>query len=100
MGRILRITCAEGVPERIDLGMVRPGKIFIANRGTGEVRIGYDIVGGTGDATIAGVNYYTLPSENEYVLDIGPGVGSLVQDHQMFFMSPIGSNIVEVWIAN
>ena len=100
MGRILRITCNEGVPERIDLGMVRPGKIFIANRGTSDVRIGYMIAGGVGDANIDGTNFYTLPSGNEYVLDIGPGVGSLVQDQQMYFMSPVGSNTLEVWIAN
>lgn len=100
MGRILRITCAEGVPERIDLAFTRPGKLLIANRGTGDVRIGYDTVGGTGDAVVAGVNYYTLPSGNEYVFDISPGVGDLVQDQQMYFMSPVGNNIIEVWIAN
>ena len=31
MGRILRLALTEDVPERIDLGMIRPGKILIKN---------------------------------------------------------------------
>ena len=78
MGRILRIALTEDTPTRVDLAMVRPGKLLIKNTSsTIDVRIGYDTVGGIGDgAGLAGaVNYYSLGAGNEYVFDCGPGVG-------------------------
>ena len=92
----------EDIPERIDLGMVRPGKVLISNIGPTDVRIGYEIIGGVGHG--AGLansqNYYTLPSGNEYVFDCGPGVGLLAQQQQMFFAVTGGVATIEVWIAN
>ncbi len=103
MGRILRIALTEDTPERIDLGFTRPGKLLIKNTSTTlDVRIGYDTVGGVGDgAGLAGaVNYYSLGAGNEYVFDIAPDIGKLVQDQQMYFAVTGGTATVEVWIAN
>ena len=103
MGRILRIALAEDTPERIDLGMVRPGKILIKNTSTTlDVRVGYDTVGGVGQgAGLAGaVNYYPLGAGNEYVFDCGPGVGVVAQQQQLFFAVTGGTATLEVWIAN
>ncbi len=103
MGRILRIALAEDVPERIDLAFQRPGKLLIKNTSaTLDVRIGYDTVGGVGQGAglAGGVNYYSLGAGNEYVFDIAPGVGDLVQDQQMYFAVTGGTATIEVWIAN
>ena len=103
MGRILRLALTEDVPERIDLGMVRPGKILIKNtHATLDVRVGYETIGGVGQgAGLAGaVNYYSLGPGNEYVFDCGPGVGLLAQDQQMYFAITGGAGTIEVWIAN
>ena len=103
MGRILRLSLTEDTPTRVDLAMVRPGKLLIKNTSaTIDVRIGYDTVGGIGDGTgLAGaVNYYSLGAGNEYVFDCGPGVGLVAQQQQLFFNCATGSAVLEVWIAN
>ena len=102
MGRMLRFALTEDVPTRIDLAMVRAGKILISNIGPQPVRIAYETIGGTGDgAGLANAqNYYTLPVGTEYVFDCGPGVGLLTQGQQMFLACTGGVATVEVWIAN
>ena len=102
MGRILRIALTEDTPTRVDLAMVRPGKILIKNTSaTIDVRIGYDTVGGIGDgAGLAGaVNYYSLGAGNEYVFDCGPGVGVLAQNQSLFIAVTGGTATVEIWVA-
>ena len=102
MGRILRITLQEDVPERIDLAMIRPGKILLSNTSTThDIRVGYDTVGGVGTTAGTGeVNYYTLKAGNEYVFDCGPGVGLVAQQQQLFFNCATGNAVLEVWIAH
>ena len=56
MGRMLRVTLNEGVSEAIDLGIVGPGKIFLYNTGTLDMRIAYDRF----DVGTTGTNYFTL----------------------------------------
>ncbi len=96
MGRMLRIALAEGVAERIDLGIVGPGKIFLYNTGTADIRIAY----GAFDVSAAGANYFTLLGGSQYVFDVGPGIGFLAQNQQMYFVSPVGANTIEIWVAD
>ena len=96
MGRMLRIALAEGVAERIDLGIVGPGKILLYNTGSNDIRVAY----GAFDVTTSGANYFTLLGGSQYVFDVGPGIGFVSQNQQMFFVSPTGSNTLEVWIAD
>jgi len=102
LGRILRVALQEDVPERIDLGMVRPGKILLNNTSTTHaIRVGYSDVGGVGTTAGTGeVNYYTLAAGNEYIFDCGPGVGLVAQQQQLYFLCPTGNATLEVWIAN
>ncbi len=103
MGRILRLSLTEDTPTRVDLAMIRPGKLLIKNTSaTIDVRIGYDTVGGIGDGAglAGGQNYYTLGAGNEYVFDCGPGVGVLAQDQQLYIGCTGGVSTVEIWIAN
>ena len=98
MGRILRITLQEGVSEAIDLGIVGPGKIFLYNSGLNDIRVGYDRF----DVSANGVNYFTLLGGSQYVFDVGPGIGFLSQNQQLYFVSPsgAGAQTLEVWIAD
>lgn len=96
MGRILRIELAEGVSEGIDLGIVGPGKILLYNTGTNDMRIGYDRF----DVSANGVNYFTLLGGSQYIFDVGPGIGFLSQNQQLYFVSPTGDQTLEIWIAD
>ena len=69
MGRMLRVTCNEGIVEEIDLGIVGPGKILLYNTGTLDIRVAYDRF----DVGTTGVNYFTLLGGSQYVFDCGPG---------------------------
>tara|TARA_Y100001951_G_C11189911_1_gene210877 strand:+ start:402 stop:716 length:315 start_codon:yes stop_codon:yes gene_type:complete len=103
LGRIQRIALAEDTPVRIDLAMVRPGKLLLKNVSTtNDIRVGYMLLGGIGDgAGLAGAqNFYSLGAGNEYVFDCGPGVGVLAQDQQLYFGVTGGTAVIEVWIAN
>ncbi|REK51785.1 MAG: hypothetical protein DWQ49_13965 [Bacteroidetes bacterium] len=93
---MLRIALAEGIAERIDLGIVGPGKIFLYNTGTEDIRVAYDSF----DVSTSGSNYFTLLGGSQYVFDVGPGIGFLAQNQQLFFVSPTGSNTLEVWVAD
>ena len=102
MGRILRLALVEDTPTRVDLAMVRPGKLLIKNTSaTLAVRIAYETVGGLGAGTgLAGAqNYYSLGAGNEYVFDCGPGVGVVAQNQSMFFAVTGGTATVEIWVA-
>ncbi len=96
MGRMLRIALAEGVSEAIDLGIVGPGKILLYNTGTNDIRVGYD----RSDVSATGTNYFTLLGGSQYMFDVGPGIGFVSQNQQLYFVSPTGSNTLEVWIAD
>ncbi len=96
MARMLRIALAEGVAEGVDLGIVGPGKIWLYNTGTNDIRIGYDPF----DVGTAGTNYFTLLGGSQYLLDVGPGIGFISQNQTMYFISPSGSNTLEVWVAD
>ena len=96
MGRILRIELAEGVSEGIDLGIVGPGKILLYNTGTNDMRVGYDRF----DVSANGVNYFTLLGGSQYIFDVGPGIGFLSQNQQLYFVSPTGDQTLEIWIAD
>ena len=97
MGRILRITLTEDIIFPIDLKMVGAGKISIRNAGSNDVRIGYTRI--DVDST-NGQNYYTLIAGSERILDLSPSIGYLEQDQAMFFNSPDGDNVMEIWVAN
>jgi len=97
MGRILRITLAEDVIYPLDLKMVGAGKIFIRNGSAFDVRIGYTRI--DVDST-SGVNFYTLIAGSERILDLSPSVGYLEQDQAMFWNSPDGDAVMEIWVAN
>ena len=96
MGRILRNELAEGVSEGIDLGIVGPGKILLYNTGTNDMRVGYDRF----DVSANGVNYFTLLGGSQYIFDVGPGIGFLSQNQQLYFVSPTGDQTLEIWIAD
>jgi hypothetical protein len=96
MGRILRITLLEDAVHGIDLGFPTTGKLLIRNAGSQDVRIGYD----PSDVGAAGVNYYTLEAGIAYTFDMGPTVGFVAQGQQMYFNSPDGDCVVEIWFAN
>ena len=96
MGRILRIELAEGVSEGIDLGIVGAGKILLYNTGTNDMRVGYDRF----DVSTTGTNYFTLLGGSQYIFDVGPGIGFLSQNQQLYFVSPTGDQTLEIWIAD
>ena len=96
MGRMLRVTCNEGIVEEIDLGIVGPGKIFLYNTGTQDIRVAYDRF----DVGTTGVNYFTLLGGSQYVFDCGPGIGFVSQNQQLYFVSPVGDQVLEVWVAD
>ena len=96
MGRMLRVTLEEGVPEGIDLGIVGPGKIFLYNTGTLDMRIAYDRF----DVGTTGTNYFTLLGGSQYVFDVSNSVGFLAQNQQMYFVSPVGDQVLEIWVAD
>ena len=96
MGRMLRITLLEGVSEAVDLGIVGPGKIFLYNTGTLDMRIAYDRF----DVGTTGTNYFTLLGGSQYVFDVSKSVGFLAQNQQMFFVSPVGDQVLEIWVAD
>ena len=96
MGRILRIELAEGVNEGIDLGIVGPGKILLYNTGTNDMRVGYD----RHDVSTTGTNYFTLLGGSQYIFDVGPSIGFLSQNQQLYFVSPVGDQTLEIWIAD
>jgi hypothetical protein len=98
MGRMLRIVLTEGVVEGIDLGIVGPGKIMLYNTGTNDMRVGYDRF----DVGATGTNYFTLLGGSQYVFDVGPGIGFLAQNQQLYFVSPStsGTQTLEIWIAD
>ena len=95
MGRMLRITLPEGEVQGIDLGVTQPGKIWLYNTGLNDIRIGYDPF----DVGTTGVSYFTLLGGSQYLLDVGPGIGFVAQNQTMYFVSPSGSNTLEVWVA-
>ena len=96
MGRMLRITLNEGVVEAIDLALVGSGKILLYNSGTLDMRIAYDRF----DAGLTGSNYFTLLGGSQYVFDVSNSVGFLAQYQQMYFVSPVGDQVIEIWIAD
>jgi len=96
MGRMLRIALAEAVSEAIDLAILTPGKILLYNTGTTDIRVGYD----RHDVTANGTNYFTLLGGSQYLFDVGPGIGFLAQNQQLYFVSPSGANTLEVWVAD
>jgi hypothetical protein len=96
MGRMLRVTCNEGIVEEIDLGIVGPGKILLYNTGTLDIRVAYDRF----DVGTTGVNYFTLLGGSQYVFDCGPGIGFVSQNQQLYFVSPVGDQVLEVWVAD
>jgi hypothetical protein len=96
MGRMLRVTLEEGVSEAIDLGIVGPGKIFLYNTGTLDMRIAYDRF----DVGTTGTNYFTLLGGSQYVFDVSSSVGFLAQNQQMYFVSPVGDQVLEIWVAD
>ncbi len=98
MGRMLRISLVEDVVEGIDLGIVGPGKILLYNTGTYDMRVGYDRF----DVGSTGTNYFTILGGSQYVFDVGPGIGFLSQNQQLYFVSPSGSGTqtLEIWIAD
>lgn len=98
MGRMLRVALAEGVEEAIDLGIRGPGKILLYNTGTTDIRVAYDRF----DVGATGANYFTLLGGSQYLFDVGPGVGFVSQNQQLYFVSPSGSgtNTLEIWVAD
>lgn len=96
MGRMLRVTCNEGIVEEIDLGIVGAGKILLYNTGTLDIRVAYDRF----DVGTTGVNYFTLLGGSQYVFDVSNSVGFLAQNQQMYFVSPVGDQVLEVWVAD
>ena len=96
MGRMLRVVLTEGVSEAIDLGIVGPGKILLYNTGTNDIRVGYDRF----DVSANGTNYFTLLGGS--VFDVGPGIGFVSQNQQLYFVSPTGAGnqTLEIWIAD
>ena len=96
MGRMLRVTCNEGIVEEIDLGIVGPGKILLYNTGTLDIRVAYDRF----DVGATGVNYFTLLGGSQYVFDCGPGIGFVSQNQQLYFVSPVDDQVLEVWVAD
>ena len=96
MGRMLRVTCNEGIVEEIDLGIVGAGKILLYNTGTLDIRVAYDRF----DVGTTGVNYFTLLGGSQYVFDVSNSVGFLAQNQQMYFVSPVGDQVLEIWVAD
>ena len=98
MGRILRFTLSEDVVTAIDFGSPTPGKILINNAGTVDIRIGYERtdVRSTGGSD----QFFTLNAGVQYIFDVGPQIGFLAQNQQLFVNSPDGDCVIEVWIAN
>jgi len=96
MGRILRYALTEDRVTAIDLGFPTPGKLLI-HPVTQDVRVAYD----RADASsTTGVNYFTLFAGTQYTFDLSAGVGWLAQGQQMYFNSPDGDTVVEIWFAN
>ena len=73
MARIQRVSLAENVPEGLDLGITRPGKIIIQNVGSNSALIGYDC---------------------------GPEIGWISQGQLMWFNATGGSTTLEIWVAD
>lgn len=97
MGRILRITVSEDVPEGVDLGIIGPGKIFIQNDGLNDLFLGYD----RSDVLAAtAVNYFTIAPGITYVFDVSPSVGYLSQSQLMWFNANGGDSTLVVWVAD
>ena len=98
MARIQRISLAENVPEGLDLGITRPGKILIQNVGSNSCFIGYDY----GDvlAVTANAAYYTLTAGLTLVFDCGPEIGWISQGQLLYFNANGGDTTVEIWIAD
>jgi hypothetical protein len=46
------------------------------------------------------VNYFTILAGTQYVFDVGPNIGFLAQNQQLFLNSPDGDATIEVWVAN
>ena len=96
MGRILRHTLLEDDAYGIDLGFNKPGKLLIRNASSFDVRVGYD----PRDVGANGINYFTIEAGIAYVFDMGPGVGFVSQNQQMYFYSPDGDAEMEFWMAD
>jgi hypothetical protein len=96
MCRKLRITANKGIVDKIDIGKFGTGKIFLYNTGTLDMRIAYDRF----DVGTTGVNYFTLLGGSQYVFDVSNSVGFLAQNQQMYFVSPVGDQVLEVWEAD
>lgn len=98
MARIQRVSLAENVPEGLDLGITRPGKIIIQNVGSNSALIGYDY----GDVLAATANaaYYTLTAGITLVFDCGPEIGWISQGQLMWFNATGGSTTLEIWVAD
>ena len=97
MGRIHRFTLADNVATAVDFGFPTVGKLLIRNGGTRDVFIGYDpsdVQGG------AAVNYFTIEPGIVYTFDLGPTIGWLAQNQQLYLNCPTGTNVMEIWFAN
>ena len=96
MGRMFRISLAENVIVPIDLGIVTPGKILLYNSGTLDIRVAYDRF----SVGTSGSNYFTILAGSQYIFDVGPDIGFLSQNQQLFFVSPSVTQTLEVWVAD
>ena len=97
MGRMLRIGLAEAEIEAVDLGIISAGKILLYVTGTSEIRVGYTR---TDVSSTSVQGYFTLLGGSQYLFDVGPNIGFLSQNQQLFFVSPSGDNTLEVWVAD
>jgi len=93
---MLRISLAEAEIEAVDLGIISAGKILLYVTGTSEIRVAYTRT----DASTTGTSYFTLLGGSQYLFDVGPNIGFLSQNQQLFFVSPSGDNTLEVWVAD
>ncbi len=96
MGRMFRITLAENNIVPVDLGIVTPGKILLYNAGNLDIRVAYDRF----SVGTSGSNYFTILAGSQYIFDVGPDIGFLSQNQQLFFVSPSGTQTLEVWVAD
>ena len=97
MGRILRYTLEDNTVSAVDFGFRSTGKLLIRNSGTRDVFIGYDpsdVQGG------AAVNYFTIEPGIVYTFDLGPSIGWVAQNQQLYLNCPTGTNTMEIWFAN
>jgi hypothetical protein len=97
MGRITRYGMTEDIVTAIDFGSPTPGKILIYNTSVNDIRVGY---ARTDVDSTTGVNYFTILAGTQYVFDVGPNIGFLAQNQQLFLNSPDGDATIEVWVAN